>query len=109
MGPERSRPPRVISRADTADHRCRCGVRLAAGATYLQLSGVSERLVGIFSEQRFCSMGCLRAFFLETLAELEVFDTAKAEVVVSDLRYAYADLAAAFASVLQPGSAGRLD
>jgi len=54
----------------------------------------------MLDSRKFCSIACVRAWFLEILNEFDQLDTPANEQAVTDLRATFAELAAAFAAVL---------
>ena len=77
---------------------------MKAGSRVREVEGLPEELRVLFRGEVFCSLACARGFFLETLCTLDGLDTPAAELVATDLRGIYCDLALAFAQVLrQPG------
>lgn len=85
---------RVIETSAPSDRRCRCGNRLAAGRTAFGVTAVPGALVPLFDREVFCSMGCVRAYFLEELAILESIATPESESQLDGLRLMYRYLVA---------------
>lgn len=86
--------PELVERTAKHSSACRCGTRIPAGRQYLAIGGFAPSLRGIFDDQSFCSIGCVRAQILESI------DTPAGESQVSDLREAYLQLASALAQML---------
>ena len=79
--------------------RCRCGARLREGMKQFVIVGAPESVRGLLSNRSFCSIGCVRAFLLESLAEIDSMTTPLSQATVTDLRDAYLDLSRAFAEL----------
>ena len=94
------RHPHVADRKSTGEGACRCGTRIASGHNFLEVVDLRPTLSTIIDSQKFCSVACVRAWFLERLNEFDQLDTPENEQVVTDLRTTFAELAAAFAAVL---------
>ena len=70
---------------------------------------LTPSLEGLFQDQRFCSVGCLRAFILEALEEFDALDRPEAVSLVSDLHDSYAELADVLQSALSRSVPGGSD
>lgn len=92
----------VVEHRD-ADHPllCRCGTHIPTGGAYLAVAAPAPVLEGVFLGVGFCSLGCVRAHMLETLATLEAIDTPGAGAIVADLREMYVEAGALFSRVLR--------
>lgn len=73
--------PRLAARAAIGTERCPCGTPLSPGAPCYTLEGVPDLIASLVLGRSFCSLGCVRAFLLETL---ETFDSAWINSVVVD-------------------------
>jgi len=92
--------PHLLDARSAHGRSCRCGLRIPAGSPFLEIGGLPGDLTSLFHQRAFCSQACVRAYFLETLSELEGLDTPFAETQVTDLRETYAELASVFAKLL---------
>lgn len=75
---------------------CRCGARIPPGAERIEVSGPPPSVDWLLEDRGFCSKGCVRAFMLEALAQLDGLSVPGAERTVTDLRATYLDLSRAF-------------
>lgn len=75
---------------------------------HLEVVGLAESLQELFENRAFCSLGCVRAYFLETLNGLERLETPEGESLISDLRASYLYLASAFAALLEEWNLGHI-
>ena len=78
-----------------------CGTPFKVREKPIAVTGLTSTLEGFFRDRTFCSFACVRSFFLEILTALDRMVTPATEAEVSDLRTTYADLAAAFAMLLE--------
>jgi len=83
---------------------CRCGSRFLRGNQVFRVTDTNPTIVGLLDEESFCSRDCVRAWFLETLSELDALDTPANEKVVVDLRAVFVDLALAYGSFVGSSS-----
>jgi len=102
--PDSHHTPELTRRAPRDSETCRCGTRLGTQPLLIEVTNLTPALSPLFRGQTFCSVSCLRAFFLESLTLLDGIDTPVGEAQVSDLRATYADLALAFAELLEDWS-----
>jgi len=102
MGPEIT----IKKVASSASERCRCGTRLPAGADRFVISNPPSTVEYLVSSQAFCSVNCVQAFLLESMAEMESLASSAAEQTVIDIRDAYLDLSRTF-DELRSGPSGR--
>jgi len=79
---------------------CRCGSRFVRGDQVFRVADANPTIAGLLDGQSFCSQDCVRAWFLETLSELDALDTPENEKVVVDLRAVFVDLALAYGSIV---------
>jgi hypothetical protein len=93
-------PPRLTARRSNTATVGRCGHPIGAGDPYVQVENLPDAVVELYEGQSYCSARCVRADLLEALNILDPLDTLTAGELVSDLRVACVDLAAAFASIL---------
>ena len=82
--------------SSTAEQVCRCGTRIAPGTRVIGVVDSSPTISGMLDGLAFCSLRCIRAWFLETLNELDALATPENERIVFDLRSAFVELALAF-------------
>lgn len=94
------RSPSLEERPLEAAQQCRCGSRMERSDIAFRLKGTSQRMADLFQEQEFCSMQCVRAFFLESLSTLDALEAQGVEDLVSDLRDTYAALAREFSTIV---------
>ncbi len=99
------RSPRIVRRSAEEPFRCGCGTRIPPGDSYLRVEGLPPSQRGPFEGRTFCSLACLREFYLETLSVLEAMDTPESQAVVSDLRATYLELGATFSRLLRDWNA----
>jgi hypothetical protein len=92
-------PVRVERRPVRAAATCRCGTPIPVDSEGYCLVHAPTSIEYILGDRAFCSLHCVRAFLLETLAEMEGITLADAERTVVDLRETYMDLARAFADL----------
>jgi len=92
--------PRVVERWSEGAQVCRCGTKLAARVPFLVVVDDHSVLSGMLDGHAFCSTLCVRAWFLESLDAFQQIDTPENERTVLDLRAAFAELASAFATIL---------
>ena len=78
---------------------CRCGSRFDRGDQVFHVTDTNPTIAGLLDGQGFCSRDCVRAWFLETLSELDALATPANEKVVVDLRAVFVDLALAYGSI----------
>jgi hypothetical protein len=71
---------------------CRCGTRLVAGVERFRISNPPPSIEYLVKGRGFCSLVCVRAFLLETLAEVDYLASPVSAQAVIDLRSAYLDL-----------------
>jgi len=76
-----SAKPRLASRVAIGTERCRCGTPLSPGSPAYTLEGVPDLVASLVLGRTFCSVGCVRAFLLETM---ETFESAWIHSVVLD-------------------------
>lgn len=95
-----SRAPRIAKVSAGVEFGCRCGRRVPRDTVRFQVVNLPPRLNEIFRDRWFCSEPCVRAFFLETLAELDALDTPRAREVTTDLRQVYLAMVLAYADLL---------
>ena len=100
LPPEDGAAPKICERTSHGPISCRCGVRIPKGGRHLEVEGLPASAAGLFRGLGFCSLPCVRAFYLETLSALEGLDSPAAETMVSDLRETYIRLASSFAKML---------
>ena len=86
---------RIRERPSTTEGSCRCGTRIARGDRIFGISGPNPSVATLLDGRPFCSISCIRAWFLETLNELDAIDTPVNERTVVDLRSTFVDLALA--------------
>lgn len=65
--------------------QCRCGTRIPAGGTVFGVTFIPPSLEDLFRGGVFCSVGCIRAFCLESLEILEALDNPNSKSMVTDL------------------------
>lgn len=106
LPPDDALSTRIVERVSSTDSTCRCGTQLKPGSRVREVEGLPEELQVFLRGEVFCSLRCVRAFFLETLRTLEHLDSPAAELVVTDLRAIYFKTALAFALVLRQASEG---
>ena len=94
---------RVIPRISPQQLVCRCGTRLPPGSSILTVADWHPTVARLLKDQSFCSVACLRAWFLESLNELDALDTPENESLVLDLRSVFIDLVLAFADLEELG------
>ncbi len=92
--------PQLAESPDFTERTCRCGARIPAGRSCLTVRRVPESLVQLFSSARFCSLPCVRAFFLEELGRRESLMPATDPRVPDDLRWTYLSLAGEFSRLI---------
>ena len=92
--------PSVREAPSPAQRVCRCGTVVRTGAPTVYVDGIPSTIVGVFENRTFCSVGCVRAFCLESLEALDALDTAESEKIVTDLHQVYLSLAETFAIIL---------
>lgn len=92
--------PRLARAADGDAFVCRCGQRVPATAERFHVANLAPQVSEIFRGRSFCSERCVRAFFLETLSELDALDTPRSREVTTDLRLVYVALALAYADLI---------
>jgi hypothetical protein len=80
--------------------RCRCGTSIEIGDRVLEVRGLPHGISPLFGKPSFCSGRCARAEFLEIFEVFDAMVGSTAESMVNDLRLTYAELARAFAQVL---------
>lgn len=100
LPPDDGVAPTIRERTSDGPIACRCGTRIPKGGRHLEVGGLPPSAGGLFRGLGFCSLGCIRAFYLETLSALEGLDSPSAETMVSDLRETYIHLASSFAKML---------
>lgn len=108
LPPENRGPPQLVERSSAQERVCRCGTRIGVRGIAIEVVGLSGALPGLFEGQAFCSLRCVRAFFLETLSILDGLDTIEGETLISDLHATYAKLASAFATLVRERNLGYL-
>jgi hypothetical protein len=69
-------------RESERDDRCRCGRPIRVGEAAWRFVDPPESVASLLSEERFCSILCVRASLLESL---ELFETSAAAAVVQDV------------------------
>jgi len=65
--------------------RCRCGTRVPPGGMVFGVTFIPPSLEDLFRGGVFCSVGCIRAFCLESLEILDALDTPSSKSMVTDL------------------------
>jgi len=80
---------------------CQCKSVIAAGNPLFLVEGVPSDVREIFEGRAFCSVRCIHAFCLDSLATLETLDTTGSKAIVTDLHDLYEGLAAAFSQILR--------
>lgn len=93
--------PELVEGSASADYVCRCGTKVPCGAPSFRIVDSRWSLSRMFDDLSFCSIRCIRAWFLECLNEFETIDTEESQSYVTDLRLAHAELASVFATVLE--------
>lgn len=97
--PIRGGDPPIFRTQTTIDVRCRCGVRIPAGGSVLGLTFVPSSLEHLFRGGVFCSVGCIRAFCLESLEILDSVDTPSSRAMVTDLAEVHRGVVEALAAI----------
>lgn len=100
MNERPSSAPKLVALVAASPSVCRCGTRLSPGTSCLVVEQLPPRVLPMFQDLGFCSVGCVRAHFLESLSILEGMEGPASEAVVSDLRLVYRDLTVSFAQLL---------
>ena len=95
--------PSVLELPAAQSGVCRCGTRFACGDGVYGVSDTSPTVATLLNGEMFCSRACVRAWFLETLNELDAIDTPANEMVIVDLRSAFVNLALDFATIVDSG------
>ena len=99
-GIQRGKAAAIVRRTAATAVRCRCGTTVPPGDSFFEVVGLPPAQEGPFEGQSFCSLACLRAFYLETMSILEGLDSPEAQEVVTDLRATYLELSATFSRML---------
>ena len=97
---------RVVSWFSAQEQVCRCGRRIPPGTPILGVADWHPTVARILDGRPFCSVSCVRAWFLESLSELDALDTRENEELVTDLRSVFVDLALAFVELMGSGLEG---
>jgi len=105
MHTESSEPmeTRVVSWFSAREEVCRCGTRIPPGTPILGVADWHPTVARLLDGRPFCSVACVRAWFLESLSELDALDTRENEKLVLDLRSVFIDLALAFVELMGLG------
>ena len=96
--------PELVEGPASMDFVCRCGTKVAHGRPSFRVVDSRWSIARMLDGVTFCSVGCLRAWFLECLEAFDQIDTEEGQSYVTDLRLAHAELAAVFASVVDSQS-----
>ena len=92
LGPE----IRIQKETPFALQRCRCGRRLLAGDERFVISNPPPSVKPLLANLAFCTVECVRAYLLETLADSESLAGRTSDQTVADLRETYLDLSRVF-------------
>jgi len=94
---------RVVSWFSAQEQVCRCGRRISPGSPIFGVEDWHSSVTRLLNGRPFCSVSCIRAWFLESLSELDVLDTTENEALVTDLRSVFVDIAFAFVELMGSG------
>jgi hypothetical protein len=72
---------------------CRCGARMFRGVPRFAVSNPPLTIRHLLNRRAFCSLRCVRAFLLESMAEIEPLDAPDAQLTLGTLREVYLDMA----------------
>lgn len=92
--------PVLAESPDFTNRICRCGTPIPAGRSCLTVRRVPESLAQLLASARFCSLPCVRAYFLEELGRREATAAPGDSQVPDDLRWTYLSLAGDFARLI---------
>jgi hypothetical protein len=86
-------------RGAVSGSRCRCGQRLPERTPCFAFEGIPAALTGLLEGQEFCSVGCVRAYLLETM---EVLEGQASPEIISDVHSVYSYLQAMLELATKP-------
>jgi hypothetical protein len=92
--------PAIHESYEPTDRTCRCGTKIRASQTAYEVRRVPPRLVRVFDGVGFCSLPCIRAYFLERLEEVDSMESADGDRLSVELRVTYDTLSAEFARLI---------
>jgi len=95
LGPE----VRIERIARRGRESCRCGRTIASGADRFVIARPPTSLLPLLDDRGFCSKPCVKAFLLESLAELEALAAPPMDRTLTDLRDTYLDLSRALSDL----------
>lgn len=106
--PEDSSTARCVEVVATEERICRCGTLIRPRQSQYVVADLPSSLQGLFDGRTFCSVACVRAFFLEALSEIDRIYTPAGEALVSDLRATYVKLVSVFLDFVEEWDTGDL-
>jgi hypothetical protein len=86
---KKARKPIIEGRKGCQSVTCRCGNTIVAGTRHLVIREVQEDLADSLGTQSFCSMGCIRAYILETIELQDATGSKQSDSLASSLRAAF--------------------
>ena len=100
MFEERGGGPELVEVSGPAERACRCGTKIPAQRRSLAVRNAPESVMRLLRDARFCSLPCVRAYFLEELARQETDATPADPQVLDDFRWTYLSLAGEFGRIV---------